>query len=473
MPRLALTGESPELRAISDASDEVRGVWIATVFNIDYPSAPDLSAASLKREIDGILNACVSNRLNTVYFQARPSCDALYNSDMFPVSSFLNSEGKLTFDPLGYIVSEAHKRGISVHAWVNPLRITTSSWATEHAPNGSPASVHKDWTVNYDGKLYFNAGIPEVRKFVADGVREIVSRYDVDGIVYDDYFYPYPVKNDNGETVSFNDENEYKKYGGESSLSDWRRENINALVRDTYDAVKETDPECLFGVSPAGVWRNDDGSNGGSSTRGFEAYESIYCDALAWIDGGYVDYVSPQIYWTFDTAATPFDTVVEWWNGILDGAGVDLIVSHGAYRYEEGDWSEPYGEMKEQVEYSRKLLSYRGSMFYGFDEIRSDAFGISSEITDVFSDDIKYTDAYPTGEGISFTSFEEGEKIPIGQAVITGESDPSLPFKSESGAASRRKDGSFSVTVNVERGENQFIFRLGDKEYSLALNGGG
>lgn len=458
------------LTGIINPDSEVRGVWVATVFNIDYPSSTDLDPDSLASELDAILDLCESRRLNTVYFQVRPSCDALYESELFPVSTFLSSTGSLTFDPLDYLVTQAHKRNIFVSAWVNPLRVTTSEWMTEHLPESHPASSHPDWVVNYGGKLYFDPGLPETREFVADGVREIVRKYDVDGVVYDDYFYPYPESDSSGTAITFDDSDTYLRYGGGLSLDDWRRENVNSLIRETYRAVKETDSECSFGVSPGGVWRNNDGSNGGSDTRGFETYESIYCDSVSWIREGIIDYISPQIYWTFDTSGTPFDTVAQWWNSVLDGTGVDLIVSHGAYRYEEGDWSSPSGQMKEQVEYSRKLLSYRGSMFYGLDEIRTNASDIGGELSDVFSENIIYTDPEPNGGGLAFISHKDGELVAVGQAVISGLSDPSLPIEFEK-PLSREKSGEFHAAVSVSEGENRYVFRLGDKEFSLTLYG--
>ena len=167
----------------------------------------------------------------------------------------------------------------------NPLRVTMNSHDVESLPENSPARKNPEWVFPYaDGKLYLNAGIPEVRELVADGIREIVSRYDVDGVVFDDYFYPYPVSV-NGRIAEINDATEFEKYGmGFDSVEDWRRDNINKLVSASYDAVHETDPECVFGVSPFGVWQNDNGENGGSDTNGLSSYSEIYCDTLAWLE---------------------------------------------------------------------------------------------------------------------------------------------------------------------------------------------
>lgn len=459
------------MSGIINPDSEVRGVWIASVFNIDYPSTNSLTADKLKAEIDDIINTCEANRLNTIYFQVRPACDALYKSDVFPVSRYLSSDGKLTFDPLEYIVSEAHKKNIFVHAWINPLRVTVNSSETiESLPDKSPAKAHPEWTVEYAGKIYFNAGIPEVRNLIADGAREILNGYDVDGIVYDDYFYPYPATGDDGTRLVFDDKEEYEKYGSSfGSVEDFRRDNINKLIELTYNTVKEADGERLFGVSPCGVWQNDDGVNGGSETRGFEGYKEIYCDALAWIKGGYIDYISPQLYWRFSTEGTKYDSLVRWWNAALEESDVDLVISHGVYRYEEGDWQDPAGEMKEQVEFARSELSYKGSVFYGYDEIKKNVAGVSSEFTELYKDDIIYTDPESTGSGVVVSSPENGTTLTSEYTYIIGESDPVEPLYMNGKAVGRTKGGFFSLYVKLEKGENKFVFSHKDEEYTYTV----
>lgn len=467
-PSLDVGMPAAEGKSIIDPASEVRGVWIASVFNINYPSRTDLDAASLKSEIDAILDSCEKNNLNTVFFQVRPSCDALYESELFPVSRSLSTTGKLSFDPLRYLLEEGHKRNIFIHAWINPLRITTTADSEGSLPASSPAVKHPEWTVKYaDGKLYFNAGVPELRAFVAEGVREIVENYDVDGIVFDDYFYPYPVSG-----ADFDDSEEYALYGKEyATLADFRRDNINKLIKEVYDTVKDADSECKFGVSPAGVWQNNDGVNGGSDTRGFEAYHEIYCDAVAWIKGGYIDYISPQIYWQIGKSGTPFDTVADWWNACLDGTGVELWISHGAYRYDAGDWGDASGEMASQLEYSRKLISYRGSVFYGYDKLRDSAYGMTDELLEAYKYEIIYCDPSASASGVAFKSPYIGAECPVGSLIIEGVSDPSRDLKLEGVSVGRLRDGSFSVSVNVTEGENRFTFTQGDSRYILTVYG--
>lgn len=465
------SSNAPLTNHIINPDSEVRGVWIASVYNIDYPSKNTLSAGELRGEIDHILDVCERNGINTVFFQVRPTCDALYKSDIFPVSTYLSKNGELIFDPLEYIVDQAHKRNIFVHAWVNPLRVTMNSHDIESLPDGSPVRENPDWAVPYaDGKLYLNAAIPEVRELVADGVYEIVSRYDVDGVVFDDYFYPYPVKGSNGLIADFDDAEEFEKYGESyDSVADWRRDNINKLIEASYNAVHEADPDCVFGVSPFAVWQNDDGKNGGSATANMEAYDSLYCDALAWINGGYIDYISPQIYWNFTNIAAPFDVVARWWNAQLSGTDVKLYVSHASYKYEEGEWSDPAGELSQQISFSRSLKSYHGSILYGFDELKKNANGASDETVSSFEDEIIYTEIQSNGKGVTISSPAPGSFTAESKTYIIGMSDPYYSLTLNGQRISQTKSGYFSVYVHLNVGENTFVFDQNGIGYAYTI----
>ncbi len=444
---------------------EMRGVWIASVGNINFPSKQGLSKKNLMSELDEIVENCVSLGINTIFFQARPASDALYSSSLFPASEYVSGkQGKLPdggFDCLEYLINIAKNHRIRVHAWVNPLRVTYGSakypktdlslLAENHIARKNP-----QWVVPYgDGKLYFDAGIPAVREYIAEGVREIVANYDVDGIIFDDYFYPYPV-----EGQDFDDSASYALYGGEEARADWRRENINALVKGCYDAVKEADPSCLFGISPFGIWQNDDGKNGGSKTRGLEAYESLYCDALAWIAGGYVDYLSPQLYWRFDTAAAPYGELAAWWNSVLDGSGIKLYISHGAYMYES--WENPSGELKAQIESSRELITYSGSILYGYEAISKNSGGISDEIGELFSREIIYSDYYSTAEPLVLNDLPVRTNENI--IRVNGKSDPTVTLSYEGQRISRERDGSFTLEIPLSTGKNSIIFDYGGQK---------
>ena len=273
---------------VNGLEEEIRGVWIASVHNINFPSKPDLSVKELKSELEKIIDVVKDHNMNTIFFQVHPSADTLYRSDIYPVSKYLYSDGVLKFDPLEYMTKLCTENGIALYAWINPLRVTASSSktedeATEMLPDGSPGK-DKDMTVFYgDGKLYFDCGLESVRNLVADTVEEIVTHYDIDGIVFDDYFYPYPVKDSAGNICVFDDSDTFAKAKTKLSRDDWRRDNVNQMIKSCYTRIKGIEPDVKFGVAPFGIWKNNDGKNGGSNTSGMEAYYEIYCDALSWI----------------------------------------------------------------------------------------------------------------------------------------------------------------------------------------------
>lgn len=375
----------------TDLSDAVhmQGVWIASVSNIDFPSKPDLSKDELCREIDDIVETAADAGLDTVFFQVRPSADALYESKLFPVSKYMSSDGTLTLDALDYMVESAHAKGIRVHAWINPLRVAVSG-TTDDLFEDSPARLHSDWTVKYDdGKIYFNCGIPEVIQLICNGVSEILENYDVDGIVFDDYFYPYPtyITAESGERTlaEFADLDAFAEYGGAfDDVGDWRRDNLNRLVRSVYDTVKDKNPGCLFGIAPFGIWKNGYGDGSGSETRGAQSYYDIYCDTLAWVEGEYVDYIAPQLYWRDIDSAAPYNVLCDWWAGQLADSRVKLLISHAVYRY-EADWENPQGIITAQAEYASEHELYCGSIYYGYEEIKNNKYGVTDEIREICS----------------------------------------------------------------------------------------
>ena len=467
--------------SIRNPDSEVRGVYIATVTNINYPSKPGLSVDEQKAELDDIVKTTFEANLNAIYFQVRPTSDALYKSEIFPSSYFLTGKQgeKLEFDPLEYLVKIAHEKRIKVHAWVNPLRVTTGTASKPQTdPNAlaesNPARLHPEYTVAYaDGRLYYNPGIPEVRQLVADGVAEIVRNYAVDGVIFDDYFYPYPttVKR-NGKTVTaaFDDAAEYEKSGGGKPLDDWRRSNINSLIEASYDAVKSIRSDCEFGVAPFGIWQNDDGKNGGSSTSGFESYKSIYCDPVAWVEGGYVDYLAPQIYWRFSTTAAKYDVLVRWWNTLLDGTDVDLLISHGVYNYET--WDSPSDELRNQVEFARAEVAYKGSLLYGYAALKNNSEGLFDETKQVFSEEIIYTSTESNGRDLILSIPYDNSYIDGEGAFLLGTSDPSEPLYIDGAKVGRTKSGYFSLYLPLSKGKNTFTFSHKGKETVYTLNRG-
>lgn len=386
------TGTGTSNDAVVSDDSEVRGVFIASAYNINYPSKMGLSASELRLELDDIISTCLEANINTIYFQVRPSADALYRSNIFPTSEFLTGVqgAPLTdgFDPLEYLVAAAHTRGIAVHAWVNPLRVTVGSAAsprydTALLAEGHPVRENPEYAIAYaDGRLYFDCGNPDVRELIADGVAEIVRGYDIDGVIFDDYFYPYPTREESGTIAAFDDSVSFAKYGGGMTLDDWRRDNVNKMIERCYNAIKSVRSDCEFGVAPFGIWQNDDGTNGGSQTSGLESYSAIYCDPTAWVSSGYIDYIAPQIYWRFTNSVARYDVLVRWWSELVDGTGVELLISHGVYNYDT--WEAPENELREQVEFARAESAYRGSILYGYAALKANVNGLFEEAREVF-----------------------------------------------------------------------------------------
>ncbi len=348
---LALPVSSPN---VSD--DEMRAVYVASAYGLDFPSRPGLSRSALEKELDAIVNKASLSGMNTIFFQVRPASDALYKSDIFPVSRYLaeSEGGAMALDALGYLIGKAHAKGIKVHAWINPFRVRSASESDAVLSKNNPAKKNPALTFTVEGAVYYNPALAKVHDMILDGVREILCRYDVDGILFDDYFYPENMQNEDAKEYAA-----YQKAGGTLSLGDFRRENINLLIKSVYRTVKEEKPRCLFGVAPRGVWRNAEDDPSGSDTRGGAAYDAIFCDALAWVKGGYLDYLSPQIYWSFDNKAAPFATLADWWNKALAGSGVKLCVSLALY-------SQSQEEIARQKEYLQKLSQYGGFALYRY-----------------------------------------------------------------------------------------------------------
>ncbi|MDY2968784.1 MAG: family 10 glycosylhydrolase [Butyricicoccus pullicaecorum] len=366
------------------ASEEMRGVWVSSVYNLDYPSSPTTDPDKLKAEADEILDNCVKWGLNAVFLQVRPSGDALYKSDLFPWSKYLTgSVGTAPqdgFDPLEYWVEAAHKRGLELHAWINPYRITRSKDTEWNSlPSTHPAKMNPDWVVKYsDGNYYFNPGIPEVRDLVTRGAVEIVQNYDVDGLHMDDYFYP---------GTDFNDAATYQKYGsGFSNIADFRRDSVNQLVAQLDTAVHNIDPDIQFGISPSGIWANKSTDPRGSNTNGSEHYVSSYADSLYWIENGLVDYIIPQIYWEIGHKLADFATLADWWNDAVAGSDVHLYIGMGAYRCADnptGVWTTT-DPLFDSLAYLENKDNVGGCVFFRYGSIPA-VSGMADRLTNWYS----------------------------------------------------------------------------------------
>ncbi|MCM1517913.1 MAG: family 10 glycosylhydrolase [Pseudoflavonifractor sp.] len=286
---------------------EFRGAWLQTVYRTDYAKR---TTEENKAFLAGVLDRLQSAGINAVIFQVRPSADAFYDSKVETWSRYLTGKAGTApspaWDPLEYMVDECHRRGMELHAWINPYRVTTSS--RERLPEGHVYHRHPDRFVTYGGKIYFNPGLAENRQYICDVVRDIVKRYDVDAIHLDDYFYPYPIAKKN-----FPDGAAYRKYGNGMKLADWRRHNVDMLIEELHGVIRDTKPWVRLGISPFGIWRNKSSHPDGSLTSGLENYGDLYADVLKWVREGWIDYMLPQVYWELDHKRASYRVLIDWW----------------------------------------------------------------------------------------------------------------------------------------------------------------
>jgi uncharacterized lipoprotein YddW (UPF0748 family) len=390
---LAITGDAAAdrpprpLRRRRRALGEFRGMWLATVANRDWPSRQGLSAAAQRAELLAYLDSAVARRLTAVVFQVRPTADALWPSPHEPWAECLTGvQGRDPgWDPLGTAVSEAHRRGLELHAWFNPYRVANHTDPSRLVAT-HPARVHPEWVLPYGGKLYYNPGLPEVRRFVQDAMMDAVRRYDIDAVHFDDYFYPYPVAGQ-----AFGDDAAYARYGaGFPDKAAWRRDNIDRLVREMADRIKAAKADVRFGISPFGVWRNASTDPLGSDTQALQTYDALHADTRKWVREGWIDYISPQIYWNIGFAAADYAKLLPWWNSVVRGTGVDLYVGEALYKAgaagQPAPWQDP-AELSRHLTLARQYSEVGGHCFFSAKEVRTDPFSAMAKVV---------ADHYPT-----------------------------------------------------------------------------
>ena len=379
---LCKTGYTQDISHLSPKR-EFRGVWIATVANIDWPSKQTLASALQQDELIKILDEHQQSGLNAVMLQIRPATDALYAKSREPWSKFLTGkQGQAPmpfYDPLEMAITEAHKRGIELHAWFNPYRAAFSLSPSDIAPNHITRQ-RPEWFFNYAGKKLFNPGIPEVRKYIVQVVLDVVRNYDVDGIHFDDYFYPYPEKNQ-----FIPDAKQYELYGnGFETIDDWRRNNVDLLIKELADSIHAVKRHVKFGISPFGIWRNISQDPEGSESTGLSGYSVLYGDARKWVKEGWIDYINPQVYFPFGYRPAPYEKLVDWWSN--NSFGKHLYIGQAAYRATERregwlDWQ----QLPNQVRYLRKNPRVQGSVFFSSKSLTNNLAGFQDSLrTDLY-----------------------------------------------------------------------------------------
>lgn len=377
----AQTGSVPAGAGRPREVTEMRGVWLATVANRDWPSRPGLTPAQQRTELIAHLDTAVRDRLNTVIFQVRPTADALWPSPYEPWSQYLTgTQGQDPgWDPLGTAVEEAHVRGLQLHAWFNPYRIANNTDPTKLVAS-HPARKHPDWVVAYGGKLYYNPGLPQVRAFVENAILDAVKKYPVDAVHFDDYFYPYPVA---GQT--FDDDAAYDRYGGGfTDRAAWRRANIDKLIRETAARIKRIRPGTRFGISPFGVWRNIATDPRGSDTRaGVQTYDDLCADTRKWVRENWIDYIVPQLYWNIGFAAADYAKLLPWWAEVARGTKTRLYAGEALYK--AGDpaqpaaWQDP-AELSRHLTLAAQYPQVGGHVFFAAREVAVDPIGAMARV---------------------------------------------------------------------------------------------
>ncbi|MCK5775437.1 MAG: family 10 glycosylhydrolase [Bacteroidales bacterium] len=417
---LGLSTVSVKAQEIRLPKHEMRGAWVATLVNIDWPSKKGTSVRSQKNEYVELLDSLESLNMNTVLFQVRPHGDAFYKSEFEPWSEYLTgTQGKApgdsldSYDPLQFLIEETHKRGMEFHAWANPYRITAYS-DLSRLDSSHVYFKHPEWFVKHtDGRYYMIPGVKESQKFVLDVVKELVGNYDIDALHFDDYFYQYPdsktgkniddsvqyvqyqaefdsitgvrtdtLKIETGDTVEYKITEVKREF---DNLHDWRRNNVNQMVEAVYNTIKETKPWVKFGISPFGIYRNktEDYPNG-SDTKATTNYFELYADVLLWLDKGWLDYITPQIYWRNDHTKASFTVLNEWW-GKQDLGKAKLFIGQGIYRvgspdFQKYDFWKTTDGLLNQVELIRANKAAEGSMFFSAKYFMTNPLNINQDL---------------------------------------------------------------------------------------------
>ena len=359
------------------AEKEMRAAWVSSVYNLDWPKTQN-NASKQKSELTQLMDKLKGCGINTIVLQVRPESDTFYKSSINPWSKYLTgTQGKNPgYDPLAFAVSEAHKRGMEIHAWFNPYRVTSSGTNLNALVSSHPARKNPDWVIKYGNKMYYDPGNPEVVNYLVKTIKEVVDNYDIDGVHFDDYFYP---------SSKFPDDASYKKYGKGQNKDNWRRENVNTLLRKVK-AVVNTRSGCEFGVSPFGIWRNKSAScPDGSETGGSQSYNNMYADSRTWIRKGYVDYIVPQIYWPIGFGAADYSKLVKWWANEVKGYDVDLYIGQGIYKQGQSSHGGQNiaKEIKNQIKINKQYSTVKGSMYFSARDIVNNA-GIYNDLKSMY-----------------------------------------------------------------------------------------
>jgi uncharacterized lipoprotein YddW (UPF0748 family) len=358
---------------------EFRAMWICTVNNADWPSKRTLSTEEQKKELTDMLDRAAELKFNAVIFQVRPCCDAIYDSPIEPWSQYLTgTAGKAPepyYDPLTFAIEESHKRGLELHAWFNPYRVAFDH-ETNNVPEKHIAKRHPELVKVYGKHLWLDPGEPATREYSLSVIKDVLHRYDVDGIHFDDYFYPYREKTNKEDkvTIPFPDDLSWKDYqdgGGKLSRDDWRRDNVNKFVQQVAAAVKADKPWVKFGISPFGIWR----PGYPAQIKGLDSYEILYCDSRMWMSNAWLDYLNPQLYWKIDAKAQSFPVLLKWWTE-QNPQGRHLW---------PGMITKDAAELTNQIEITREQPGVTGHVIFKATSVLTDKKGMDAAVAQAYA----------------------------------------------------------------------------------------
>ena len=361
---ILLAQVSCKSQEISKPNVEFRGVWIATVVNIDWPKKPEDDNIKKQNDFTTILEHYKKMNYNAVVVQIRTAGDAFYPSELAPISKYLTGKEGLApnenLDFLKWMITESHNRGFEFHAWLNPYR-ATFDLNTEILSPKHDYFTHNDWMIKYGTKFYYNPGIPEVQTHLTKVIEEVVKNYDIDAIHFDDYFYPYKI-----DKEFFNDTLSYKKNVlKDQNIDNWRRSNVDSLVKKVHFAIKKLKPKVQFGISPFGVWRNNNVDSLGSDSRaGQTTFDDLYADNKVWTKNKWIDYIAPQLYWSLENKRASHRKLMGWWNDNVDGA--NLYIGNGTYKIRD-DKDKAFkdkNEISKQIDLGRTTKNVKGNIFF-------------------------------------------------------------------------------------------------------------
>ncbi len=379
---------------VAQPKREMRAAWISTVANIDWPSREAKGNAALqKAELTAILDSLQALNMNAVIFQIRPTADALYYSDLEPWSNWLTGKQGVdndeSYDPLVFATTEAHRRGIDVHVWMNPYRVTTTQDTADLAATHIYRQ-HPEWFCKYGKQWYFEPGLDETRIWLNKVVADVVTRYDIDAIHFDDYFYPYPIAGQD-----FPDSAVFAAHPrGFTDKGDWRRNNVNLVIKELQHTIKSIKPWVEFGISPFGIWRNQKSDpERGSATNGLENYDALYADILLWLENGWIDYVVPQLYWEIGKKVADYKILAHWWADYTYGQ--NLYIGQSPYRMVDPNskqykkdrrakkpitgWDIP-NEICRQIALNRSIPNISGSVFFPVNSVLKNTIGLADSL---------------------------------------------------------------------------------------------